>query len=314
MGFIASTIDALGGAIIANVTAGANTTITTSTTTSLKAGDTITIGGLDQQTTNTSFWLALRNAILSINGFSGYANTTAQISVTVGSVISPTQFVLYYDTSSIPGTFTPSADLYVSRDEYYRDNYIAIDLIEMHLKNSAGASDPLYLCGGGFNINYNSPTAPGAGTNTYEAQGEFIGFSTISEDFEIKVGKFSVYLSGVGNNYVNRFTSYSPEGNRVVIYRAFMERTLSGGVEALGIVPDPLILFDGIIYNISITETGSSCQVSVECSTLFSDFDRTSGRKSNNGSNWNFQDGNTYDKSMEQAGFVGQSNFLWGRV
>ena len=314
MGYVVTGAVASGAAFIANVVAGANTTINTSTTTSYAVGDTVTIGGLDQQTSNTNFWTLFRNIVLQINGFSGFANTTAQISVTIGSVISPTQFVLFYDTSSIPGTFTPSADLYVARDEFYRDNYIAIDLIEMHLKNSAGASDPLYLCGGGFNINYDSPTAPNAGTNTYEAQGEFIGFSTISEDFEIKVGKFSVYLSGVGNNYVNRFTSYSPEGNRVVIYRAFMERTLAGGVEALGIVPDPLILFDGIIYNISITETGVSCQVSVECSTLFSDFDRTAGRKSNNGSNWRFQDGNTYDKSMEQAGFVGQSNFLWGRV
>lgn len=314
MGFLAAIVNSVGFSTIANVVAGANTTVTTTQATSLKVGDTITIGGLDQQTSNTNFWLALRNAILQVNGFSGYANTTAQISVTVGSVISPTQFVLFYDTSSIPGTFTPTADLYVSRDEFYRDNYIAIDLVEMHLKNSAGASDPLYLCGGGFNINYNSPTAPDAGTNTYEAQGEFIGFSTVSEDFEVKVGKFSIYLSGVGNDYVNRFTAYSPEGNRVVIYRAFMEYTVAGGVEALGIVPDPLILFDGIIYNVSITETGSSCQVTIECATLFSDFERTAGRKSNNGSNWLFQDGNTYDKSMSQAGFVGQSNFLWGRV
>lgn len=314
MGFLAAIVNSVGFSTIANVIAGANTTVTTTQATSLKVGDTITIGGLDQQTSNTNFWLLLRNSILKVNGFSGYANTTAQISVTVGSVISPTQFVLFYDTSSIPGTFTPTADLYVSRDEFYRDNYIAIDLVEMHLKNSAGASDPLYLCGGGFNINYNSPTAPDAGTNTYEAQGEFIGFSTVSEDFEVKVGKFSIYLSGVGNDYVNRFTAYSPEGNRVVIYRAFMEYTVAGGVEALGIVPDPLILFDGIIYNVSITETGSSCQVTIECATLFSDFERTAGRKSNNGSNWLFQDGNTYDKSMSQAGFVGQSNFLWGRV
>ena len=314
MGAIVALAGAIGSAFIANVTSGANVTITTSTTVSYKVGDTITIGGLDQQTSNTNFWTLFRNSILQVNGFSGYANTTAQISVTVGSVISPTQFVLFYDTSSIPGTFTPSAQLYVSRDEFYRDNYIAIDLVEMHLKNSAGNSDPLYLCGGGFNINYDSPTAPNAGTNSYEAQGEFIGFSTVSEDFEVKVGKFSIYLSGVGNDYVNRFTSFSPEGNRVVIYRAFMEYTVAGGVEALGIVPDPLILFDGIIYNVSITETGSSCQVTIECATLFSDFERTAGRKSNNGSNWLFQDGNTYDKSMSQAGFVGQSNFLWGRV
>jgi len=196
----------------------------------------------------------------------------------------------------------------------YLNSYVAVDLLELHLKNSVGTSDPLYLCGGGYNISFDSPTAPTAGTNVYEAQGDFIAVSTLTEDFEVKVGKFSISLSGVGNSYVNRFTSYSPEGQRVVIYRAFLEYTVVNNIEGLVIVPDPIVLFDGLVYNVSISETGSSCQVTVDCATLFSDFDRSNGRKTNNGSNWLFQDGNTYDKSMEQAGFVGQSNFLWGRL
>jgi len=212
------------------------------------------------------------------------------------------------------GTYTLNNNSYTTRDEFYRDNYVAVDLLELHLKNSAGTSDPLYLCGGGYNISFDSPTAPTAGTNTYEAQGEFIAVSTLTEDFEVKVGKFSISLSGVGNNYVNRFTSYSPEGQRVVIYRAFLEYKTVNGIEGLVIVPNPITLFDGLVYNVSISETGSTCQVTVDCATLFSDFDRSNGRKTNNGSNWLFQDGNTYDKSMEQAGFVGQSNFLWGRL
>jgi hypothetical protein len=196
----------------------------------------------------------------------------------------------------------------------YLDNYTAVDLLELHLKNSSGVSDPLYLCGGGYNISFNSNTAPTAGTNVYEAQGNFIGMSTMTEDFEVKVGKFSISLSGVNNDYVNRFTAYSPEGQRVVIYRAFLEYTVTNNIESLTIVPDPIILFDGIIYNISISETGSSCQINVDCSSLFSDFERVAGRRTNNGSNHLFQDGNTHDTSMEQAGFVGQSNFLWGRL
>jgi len=233
----------------------------------------------------------------------------------VTQVISSTSFQLAVFLSNLPvGTYTLNNNSYITRDEFYRDNYVAVDLLELHLKNSAGTSDPLYLCGGGFNINYDSPTAPNAGTNVYEAQGNFIGVSTLSEDFEIKVGKFSISLSGVGNSYVNRFTSYSPEGQRVVIYRAFLEYKVVNGIDGLVIVPNPIVLFDGIVYNVSISETGSTCQVTVECATLFSDFDRSNGRKTNNGSNWLFQDGNTYDKSMEQAGFVGQSNFLWGRL
>ena len=234
----------------------------------------------------------------------------------VTQVISSTSFQLAVFLSSLPvGTYTLNNNSYITRDEFYRDNYVAVDLLELHLKNSAGTSDPLYLCGGGFNINYASPTAPNnPSTNTYEAQGNFIGVSSLSEDFEIKVGKFSINLSGVGNSYVNRFTAYSPEGQRVVIYRAFLEYKVVNGIDQLVIVPNPITLFDGLVYNVGISETGSTCQVTVECATLFSDFDRSNGRKTNNGSNWLFQDGITYDKSMEQAGFVGQSNFLWGRL
>ena len=233
----------------------------------------------------------------------------------VTQVISSTSFQLAVFLSSLPvGTYTLNNNSYITRDEFYRDNYVAVDLLELHLKNSAGTSDPLYLCGGGYNISFDSPTAPTAGTNVYEAQGDFIGVSSLSEDFEIKVGKFSINLSGVGNSYVNRFTAYSPEGQRVVIYRAFLEYKVVNGIDGLVIVPNPITLFDGLVYNVGISETGSTCQVTIECATLFSDFDRSNGRKTNNGSNWLFQDSITYDKSMEQAGFVGQSNFLWGRL
>jgi hypothetical protein len=207
------------------------------------------------------------------------------------------------------------------QDEYYRDHYIAVDLVEIHLKNSAGASSPLYLCNGGFNVSYDSSTAPTAGTNVYQAQGEFIGFSELSETFEVALGKFTVYLSGVGTDYLNRFTVYPSEGQRIVVYKAFMEYKVTNGIEGLSIVPDPMMIFDGIIYNVIATENGSSCQINLECSTLFADFDRTAGRKTSTDSNWLFQGytydaktGKGYDTCFDQAGFVGESNFLWGKV
>lgn len=199
------------------------------------------------------------------------------------------------------------------QDEYYRDHYVSVDLIEIHLKNTSGTSDPLYLCSGGFNISYDSSTAPTAGTNVYQAQGEWMGFSDMSEDFEVRVGKFTVSLSGVGTTYVNKFTQYDPEGMRVVIMRAYLAYSVVNNIETLSVVPNPVVLYDGIIYNVGIVESRNSCQVNIECASLFSDFDRTNGRKTNNGSNWLYQ-ATTYDTSMEQAGFVGESNFLWGRV
>lgn len=193
------------------------------------------------------------------------------------------------------------------RSEYYRDHNFAIDLVEIHLKDNAGLADPLYLCTGGIDVDYDSATAPDTGVNTYTAQGDFIGFSSLTEDFDVKVGKFSIYLSGIGNSYVSKFINTEVEGKRVVIYKAFMDLT------TFQIVSQPILMFDGVVYNFAISEGARSCQINVDCSSLFADFERTTGRKTNNWSNWLFQ-GNNYDMSMEKSGWVGQTEFKWGRL
>jgi len=203
-------------------------------------------------------------------------------------------------------------------DQYTRQNYIAVDLVELHIPDVNGVSDAVYLCAGGFNINWDSPTAPDAGLNEYIAQGEFMGFSEVSRDFDVRVGKFTIYLSGVGTDFAGKFAGVSGnqkinyEGSRVCIYKAFLDFEVVNGIETLTIVPDPLLMFDGIVYNVAIAEGPKSCQINVECSTLFADFERTAGRKTNNGSNWLYQ-GSTYDTSMEKAGYVASTDIRWGK-
>ena len=199
-----------------------------------------------------------------------------------------------------------------NRDEYYRDHTIAIDCVELHLKTQSGVDEPLYLCSGGADLSFDTPTAPTAGTNVYQAQGNFIGFSPMTEDFDVKVGKFSIFLSGVGNGYVNKLINYEIEGKRVCIYKAFLNFGPSG-TSPLGLAAAPILMFDGIIYNFAVNETENSCQITIDCSSLFADFERTNGRRTNNWSNWLFQ-GSKSDMCFEKAGFVGQSEFKWGRT
>jgi hypothetical protein len=199
-----------------------------------------------------------------------------------------------------------------NRDEYYRDHTISVDCVELHLKTPAGGRDTLYLCNGGFDVTFNSDTAPDAGNNTYLAQGNFIGFGGMSEDMEVKVGKFTVTLSGISNGYVSKFINYEVEGARVVIYKAFLSFGPTG-TDPLALVAAPIMMYDGTIFNFSIQETANTCQLSVDCSSLFADFERTAGRKTNNWSNWLFQ-GVQYDKAFEKSGWVGQTEFKWGRA
>lgn len=198
-----------------------------------------------------------------------------------------------------------------TRDEYYRDHTISVDCVELHLKTASGANDTLYLCNGGFDVSFDSPTAPESGVNSYVAQGNFIGFGGMSEDMEVKVGKFTITLSGIGNNYISKFINSEVEGKRVAIYKCFLSFGPSG-TSPLALVAAPILMYDGTIYNFSIQETANTCQISVDCSSLFADFERSNGRKSNNWSNWLFQ-GVNYDKAFEKSGWVGQTEFKWGR-
>jgi len=202
--------------------------------------------------------------------------------------------------------------LTANRDEYYRDHTISVDCVELHLKNSAGANLPVYLCSGGFDIQFDSATAPTAGTNTYTAQGDFIGFSPLTEDFDVKVGKFSIYLSGVGNSFVQYLIQNEIEGKRVCVYKAFLNFGISG-TGPLALAAAPILMFDGIIYNYAVNETSNSCQITIDCSSLFADFERTNGRRTNNWSNWLFQ-GSKTDYCFEKSGYVGQTEFKWGRL
>jgi hypothetical protein len=198
------------------------------------------------------------------------------------------------------------------KSEYYRDHTIMVDCVELHLKDASGANQPLYLCSGGADLAFDTPTAPTAGVNTYESQGDFIGFTSLSEDFDVKVGKFSIYLSGIGNDYINKLITTEVEGKRVVLYKVFLGFGPTGQ-DPLSIVSTPILMFDGIIYNFAVNESSNSCQITIDCASLFADFERSNGRKTNNWSNWLFQGSNS-DTCFEKSGYVGQTEFKWGRL
>ncbi len=195
------------------------------------------------------------------------------------------------------------------RDSFYRENYFCVDVVYIGLPDETGTitdSSVLRLCNGGINV-----TVPDAYdvNRTYTAQGDFIGFSTVSEEFDVKVGKFSIYLSGLSSGMVNRFIDRDFEGAKVQIGKAFLD------YQTLQPIEDKVyIVFDGLVYNVSITENAVTCDITIDCSTLWADFDRKNGRMTNNNSNWLFQYGNTSDTCFSKTATVGAQEFKWGRA
>ena len=202
----------------------------------------------------------------------------------------------------------------ILRDEFYRENFFAVDVVFIRLPDSTGAvtsSSVLRLCNGGIDL-----VLPSTDGNNYTstAQGDFIGFSNVTEEFDVKLGKFSIYLSGLTSGLVSRFTGgpnskgIDFEGVQVQIAKVFLN------YDTLQPISNPCILFDGVVYNVSIVESDVTCSITVECSTLWADFDRTNGRMTYNNSNWLFQLGNKSDTCFSKSGTVGQQEYKWGRA
>lgn len=187
------------------------------------------------------------------------------------------------------------------KDEFNRQKFIAVDLVDFFLEDEQGNPNTLSLCNGGFDIESDG--------TVYTAQGDFIGFSNVKEEFDVKIGKFTVSLTALNQEVVDDFTNSKPEGKRVRIRKAFLDFQPF----TLDPVDTPIILFDGQIYNYSITETNTTATLEVSCSTLFADFERRAGRTTSNSSNWLFQ-GFSRDRIFDKAGFVGNTEFLWGRT
>lgn len=187
------------------------------------------------------------------------------------------------------------------QDEFKRAKFIAVDLVELHITDVDGNPNTKYLTNAAFDIDWNG--------NTYTANGDFLGFSKVAENFDVKVGKFSIYLSALNNTMLNDIYQYNPEGKKVVIRKAFLDFDPM----TLDVIDTPILIFDGVIYNLIITESEATASLQIDCATLWADFERTNGRKTNNNSNWLFQRGITRDTGFEQSGYVGNTEFKWGR-
>ena len=196
------------------------------------------------------------------------------------------------------------------RSTIYSQNFVAVDAVYIgipNLSNVITADSPLRFCSGGMDIVL---PETGVGNRTYSAQGDFLGFSTVPEDFDIKVGKFDISISGLSSGIVNRFSqNIDFEGCKVTIQKVFLDYQTLKPIDGIG-----LTIFDGIIFNVKIVESAVTCTVSVECATLWADFERTKGRKTNNESNWLFQNGNTSDICFSKTATVSQTKYQWGRA
>lgn len=143
------------------------------------------------------------------------------------------------------------------------------DLIELHL------TVPIYFTSTNINLDYNSPTAPDAGTNTYFAQGQFLAFDTVTEASDLRVGSIDLMFTAVDTTTLALLLNNQYMNKRVVIYRVVLndDYTFTNN--------DVYTIFDGKITSYAIQEAERSATVKISVASLFADFERINGRKTN---------------------------------
>ena len=172
------------------------------------------------------------------------------------------------------------------------------DLIELQLSTTQ------YLTTTNINIDFDSDTAPAAGTPTYLAQGQFLSYGNIVETTDLRIAEIDIEFTAVDTTTIALLTNNDYINKRVVIYRAILNNDYSFGSD------DVYLVFDGKVTGYSIRESDTTATVTISCASQFADFERTNGRKTNPASqNVHFPN----DKGMEFAPEL-VKDIRWGKA
>ncbi len=153
--------------------------------------------------------------------------------------------------------------------EFQSKKIFGADLIELHL------STPRYLTTTNINIDYDSPTAPDSGANTYLAQGQFLSFGNITESSDLRINQLIMNFTAVETTTLALLLNNDYINTRVVIHRVLFDEDYSFTSD------DVFTLFDGKITGYQIREEEKTATLAIIVASMFADFERLNGRKTN---------------------------------
>ena len=172
------------------------------------------------------------------------------------------------------------------------------DLIELQLSTTQ------YLTTSNIDIDYDSSTAPDAGTNTYLAQGQFLAYGNIVESADLRISSIDMTFTAVDTTTIALLLNNDYIDKRVVIYRAVLDEDYSFTSD------DIWLMFDGTITAYLIKETENTATVTITIASQFADFLRKNGRRTNPASqNIHFSS----DKGMDFSPQI-VKDIKWGRA
>ena len=167
--------------------------------------------------------------------------------------------------------------------------FIFVKLVKL-----ATAGGTQYLTDAPFDIAYDS--------NTYTAQGSFLGITDVEENADVVVSKSNIILSAIESGNMSTFAETNIINQAVEIYIAYLDPTDNS------IIGDPIQTFKGKVVGYNVQDARKTATINLECANSFANFEKTNGRRTNEGS---FRIEHPNDRGME---FTDQMfDFNWGR-
>lgn len=153
-----------------------------------------------------------------------------------------------------------------------KDSARVFHLLELHF------STALYLTDNFYNITYDSATHLEGSAPTYNAAGNLLGFSNVSETTQIKVNTITVSISGIDTSDISDIIHGDVFNKRVVIYRTFLDDNNAFQTNRT------FQIFDGNIKNFSATEGIEQSTISLNVASHWANFEAKNGRRTNKAS------------------------------
>ena len=116
---------------------------------------------------------------------------------------------------------------------------------------------------------------------TYSASDFILGISNHTEETDITKSSVSISLSGADQTFISTVLNENVVNDTVEIYRGLLNSSNS-------IIADPILLYSGNIDTFEIAETTTQSNVKLIIVSHWADFEKKSGRKTNNASQQRF--------------------------
>lgn len=198
----------------------------------------------------------------------------------------------------------------------YADNVSSYHAIHLTLRNKEKASSSLATDGVEVYMTdcYKDLSLDIDGSvNSYQATGNLMSFDTVQESTDLQISKLTITLSGVDRTFTSALLSYEYLDQPIKVYKVFLDDN-----EQIQHVP--LLSFSGNIDTPIITDdpTSGTSTISLSAASTFVDFERRSGRKTNQSEQDLYNAVNTVGGSViTDTGFEFNTNstvdIWWGR-